>query len=660
MARRKVSVELELEAARYLATSRQITTATKVSEEAIEDLGDEADETGRDLDQLAANATVAARRIDNVGDQSLQTAAALAVLDARINDTRRSIRDLGLELARAPGDTELTERLGGERSTLRRLAHLRRELTPDVEQDMVTRLGQNIGALPSKLRGTAYLSIGVFAAAAAPLLSGVISAAVVGAIGAGGVVGGAILAAQDSRVANAWKKLGGDLLGQLTEASSGFVHPLEDAAKTFSDAFRAGDLTGVLRESALLVDPIAEAVAGFVRDLGPGLQASVRGSLPVWHMLATELPETGAAIGDMVTSMADTSSSAMLAFNDFFDAVQVGTRSTGDLLAGLSEIYALTRNPVLAATFERVPIFGLTEVIGKAAPKLRELTGTTRGYMFAVDHAATKINLLNSGEKMNIAAAKELEKSRRDATKAMQDYNRAVDQGISNAATLDAAEDALKLGMLDLNQSVKDNGKVWNDNTREGLANRAALANVIDTIDRIRRAQIDSGIDAQTANAAYNDQIAVLEALGTKLGLTKDQINDLIGDKYINIIATFTTRDQRKHLPSGDFRVSGGGRLLEADINLDVSRRVAGGVIQRQHGGPMVTGQSYIINEGRPEVVTLASGTSGYVHPSVGAWAAWQASKGGGDITYNINLTAYSDRFNLKQVQDDLALRGVH
>ena len=54
MANRAVSVKLTLEIAGYMANARGVTTTTAAMEREIDDLGDSADSTGRDLKQMAA------------------------------------------------------------------------------------------------------------------------------------------------------------------------------------------------------------------------------------------------------------------------------------------------------------------------------------------------------------------------------------------------------------------------------------------------------------------------------------------------------------------------------------------------------------------------------------------------------------------------------
>lgn len=345
MSTRKVTVELELEVSRYNRGAAEALATTRGLKAGLEGLGDEADDTSRDMDQLAANTDIAKTLIDDFGDEARGAAVGVTLLDQRITALRHSVQRLGLAFATSM-DPDVGRQFESERSALARLERLRKAITPGATKlfDPKNFGGFDFSGFAAESRGFLIAGLIGTVVAMAPMLAGIISSALVGAIGMGGVVGGAFLAARDFRVQQAWKELGSSLMDELDAAGVVFIEPITRAAAAFKQAFDAADIVGTLRAAAPLVEPMTEMLAGFVRELGPGLRAAVMGAGPTMQMLARELPDLGGSLTDMFRSMSGVAPEAAMAFGDFFDVLEVGVTTTGDALAGLTEVYAMTRS----------------------------------------------------------------------------------------------------------------------------------------------------------------------------------------------------------------------------------------------------------------------------------------------------------------------------
>jgi len=395
-------------------------------------LGREVDAASRDMTQLAVTTNLAKRQIDDLGDEALGSAGQLAAFG-----------ELG--------------NLAGKR----------------MSKGLVESLAENIGALPSKLRGGAILAGVGLGVVMAPFLGGVISSAVLGTVGGGGVIGGAVLAARDPQVQAAWKDLGQDVLAQLTEASEGFREPLIKAAHEFGAAFRESQITDVLREAAQLVAPLTAGIAGFVRELGPGLKAAIEAAMPTFRVLASELPQLGKSISNMLRSISSAGPEAAAAMRDLFNAVETTVEAIGPLLKELSELYILTR--------------GLAPAILENSDLM---TALALGALPALTEKLTGGNLQSKGltiEQQRLAEAlKHTGGVAKTAADELDTLSKEINEGIVKAFSLEEAQDRVADAVADLTRQVKEQRAAHvkgagslDAHTEAGRRNRASVRGLV-------------------------------------------------------------------------------------------------------------------------------------------------------------------------------------
>lgn len=561
--RRKVPVELDLEVARFNRGAGEARITTRVLKGEIEALGDKADDTSRDMDQLAANTDVAARQTDKLGDQARSTALELTILDARIRTLRENTRTLGLEFART-FDDELGADLEKQRGELAKLERLRKELMPASRGvNAMTFLGVDFSSLVAEGRGVGIASLVGVGVAAAPLISAVLSSAVVGAAGLGGVVGGAFLAAKDERVHRAWTVVGTELQQQLTAAGQAFVAPVERAALTARRAFADAGIRATLEAAAKLVDPLATGTAGLGRNLGRGLGSAVEGAGPTFDVLSKELPDLGDSVAQMLHSLASSGPEAATGMKDFLDVTEGSVVALGHLLSGLTRVYALTRNPVWEQVFKNVPMGGILEVFDKA------IEGQTALHRFWGDQTNGAKNFATQ-----LAHA-------RDNFEAL---NASLDKVFGAKFTADEAQLAAKGNLFGLKAILKGNKGAFG-NTGEGFADRRAVLDAIQDAIRMRDAMRNAGASAETANRAYMDQIAAIKRVGVEAGITRTELDKLAGPYEISVFVTTKGR-----VPAGIKYT--GTYALEGEF-----ARLPG----RAAGGPVLADRWYRVDEQQPE-----------------------------------------------------------
>lgn len=628
MTTRKVSVYLELEAAQANKSSTELANTLRHTKANIEDLGDEADSTSRDLDQLAANTDIAKHQVDDLGDKARGTAADLTLLDARIKTMRGSVHDLGLEFARAL-DPNVGKQFEKEKSELAKLERLRKQLTPKI--DPTTFMGIDFSGMVAESRGVLIASAVGLGVAMAPVLAGIISSAVLGAIGAGGVVGGAFLAARDYRVKAAWTELGGTLLQELEPATNAFITPIINAAGQFKKAFDQADIVGTLEQAAHLTEPLTAALAGFVRELGPGLSAGVYGAAPTIRMLARELPDLGTSISYVLRGMRQVGPEASQAFGDFFDVLEQGTQDTGDLLAGLTEVYTLTRS--LTQSFKDItgkdlfgdiiPTFGLIGTLGKL---LEQKTIPTMTSTTSAAHEAAH-------------AFGDIDTSLVKATPHLDWFGQALDDVVNQMHDWIDAEVDVEQSLDDLTQSFWDNGRSLDVNTNAGRNNIRALEDYRKATRNAYDAKLAETKSVEEANAVWETYRAKLQDVLTQAGYTDEKVQAMIltflgVPPVISVevqtpgasAALETARELRRMLY--DIVAVDPGGLTQIIAAEHASRRAA--------GGPVLAGGRYQVNEQRPEYFIAPA--DGWVMPLGQAPPGGAAFGGGGG---NGPMTAY-------------------
>lgn len=177
-----------------------------------------------------------------------------------------------------------------------------------------------------------YVMGGVAAAgvALAPLIGATLGAGVIGAAGAGGIVGGFAAAALDPRVQGASKALGSTLTDDLKIASKAFVPFAVDAIDEVRSAWKGilPDLERIFTQSAGLMGPLLDGILDGVTDLVDGIEESLGGAGPVFDAFGDLFGEVGAALGDLFGRMSDDGPAAAAAIDFLAEAIVAAIDAT--------------------------------------------------------------------------------------------------------------------------------------------------------------------------------------------------------------------------------------------------------------------------------------------------------------------------------------------
>lgn len=365
---------------------------------------------------------------------------------------------------------------------------------------------------------TAGLVIGL--AAVSPLIAASIAGAISLGIGLAGIGAGIALAFRDSRIKQAATALGDQVMEGLSRVSGVFLVPVMRAIEKLGLSFN-NFLPRIERSFAALapyVDSVVNGVTGFVDAIGPGLEAALSNSGPFLAILAQQLPVIGDALGyffEEITSNQGAQAGLVGFFHLMADAIIVTT----NVLTFLSDIF-------------RAFVLVLAAIPTALIPKeweldIQELVAGLTATSNATNSATGQ--MLSFGQTSASAS-----QQTKDLTRSLNDFFAAelaaTNANIAFEAGIDAVAAAFK--------GAKDNIDIT---TQKGRENVTLVNQSIDAAIRNRDAIIKQTGSVKAGNDAYNTQISKLRGVLSAAGLTKAQIEKLIG-AYDNIPPEVTTK----------------------------------------------------------------------------------------------------------------------
>ena len=567
-------------------------------------------DTANDLDRAAAGA-------DKFGDSAKALERDVKDLDTQIAKTHARIKELSAQFAHT-GDRSLFGDIRKEKTFLGQLEKVRKELEKIDSLGVKAAAGGGllggipaIGGVPGPL-----IAAGAGATAAlSPAIGGIIAAAVLGGVGTGGLLGGIVAASQDSRVKGAFKDLGRQAVGGFELAATPLEGPLIRAAGKLGEALRT-EMPAFTKDFAVLseaVDPITHSITGFIHELHPGLSAAFKASIPLANQFDKEMTGFGKASTIFLNDMADAAPGAKDALHDLFVILDDGGIALGEFtkeLAGLLDVTHKVMDEIPLGDLDTVPWFGIIGMIGKLRGEVGD-TGQAMG-----DATGPADDFRQSLE--------EQERAAREDARALDRVNDFVrDYFDLVSSRLDAAEHYNR-ALLDLTDSVRENGTSLAINTREGLANR----DVLEDLARATQEMYDQGL---LTDAQYQAQIQSLMQRAEALGFNRDEVYKLIGaldrlpkqvvvDAVVKLGGAFDKLFALASLgganKQGPQQGRGGTDFSITPVVRDPDSRAFLDLPSRDVGGPVLAGRSYRIGgkTGPPEILTMGS-SSGSVAP---------------------------------------------
>lgn len=497
----------------------------------------------------------AANDMERLADSADGTSHSVRDFNSEMETSRRRVHDLSTEWARTP-TPKITQDLKDARKELREFERVAKAITPAAAGGILGSLGE----LGENLRGAMVPALAAAAVAAAPAISAAIGAAVLGSVGIGGVVGGFIAAAHDPRVPAAFKPLGHEIAESIFADGRVFVGPALMAADQIGEAWRARigpHVAAIFSDLAPHAPALTSGLLGFVDKLGVGLENAARAAGPFLDQLGEDLPKLGESMGSFFSSVAK----AGPEISAFFHDLNGGLGSTIELLgkgvqfgAEFNDLFPGTLVAMgrfaeatgLNAEADDVWIRSLFGVSG-ALMNLKDLQERNNAVSFlfqsnmvaAVSTAAQlarEVSGTNLTLASNAAAAAAASAQNEDLTASMQNAAQAANGLITAFDMLNGAELSQREALRNAEQAVdtfQDALKVSKGSldihTQAGRTAQEAMDRLGQSAVVAAQSILDNGGTVEEAKKAYDHYIGVLRNTLAQAGLTKKQIDELIG-----------------------------------------------------------------------------------------------------------------------------------
>lgn len=537
---RTVAVKLEADVGGFIPPVEASEKATaglndkvKDTDESLKKIPADAAKAAAAMKLLGADADGAGGKLQGIGEKT----KSMDLMTQRIQLARIEVKRLGEEFNRT-GDVDIFAKLRQSQIDLRVLEDLRKKVAGALEQGAVEG-GKNMsaglqGGLSTPGVGPVIVAaiVGAVLAAAAPA-GAALNAALIAGVGLGGIAAGIAGQINNPLVREAFAGLANRVGPAFHDATSSFAEPLVDAAKIFAGTFDAimPSLKADFGELALLVRPLAAGLQGFMINFvnGGGFSKAIEVAGPILMELARLLPSVGRALSDMFSSMSGGVEGAKEGLRFLILLLDGVLRLVGWIVEGLSKVFDFIAN--LARKFA-----GVAASITSWIPGLRGITKDVHDFWSGVtggaDDAASAATKFGSVIAKINPTLDELA-SKLSQVAMTQDLlaGKMVDKLVGGLLAADHATLGWEESLTHVSEAITTNGKTIDIHTAKGQANREAVLSSVEANLRMYDSQIASGVSAVDAAAAYDQNTAALQKQLEKAGLTKDQIDGLIG-KY--------------------------------------------------------------------------------------------------------------------------------
>lgn len=568
-------------------------------------------------------------------------------LQAEYARTRKSVRDLQTEWLDADRENDQIVRrdLRRERSRLGELQRVAKEMESTLKIRFNTDLtdftiigeqaGEQVAATATRSLTSAFQGLGPMPALIAagvalgtPMaigLTAMLGGAITGALGAGAMAAGILSSIKNPQVRAAAKEFGAELSGEFFGGTE-FERPVIASLDILKNAVRGLGLHEMLAPLAETVPVIAHGIADFLANLkNAGLDDTLKRMPEFAEITAEGLADLGTALGGFFDEVSKDKGAAD-GLRAFFETLNFLITATGKSINFVEHMFSsfaagtLVSSRLVEAAFpDWAPQAKLAHSVGKEMEGLLGITPQVSGQMV----------FLSNSEQGAARNAEEQAAALQQLRDELQNTERALTDMINTELGMDNANVAVNKGWLDLRETLQQNGKHWEDNTRAGLANKQAVLDQVAALERQREQTIANTGDVRGANAEFDRQVQKLKDIAHQAGLTGAALDDLVGTYPIK------------------FQLSVIGNAASAIVNQFAS--LFQGAF-RASGGPVEAGRPYVVGEKRPELFVPRS--SGYVYPDV----SMGASGGGGRYVVDLRLNGRTLR---EFAIDDALARGI-
>jgi hypothetical protein len=287
--------------------------------------------------------------------------------------------------------------------------------------------------------------------------------------------------------------------------------------------------------SAALSGAVLAGTAGVGLGAGIALAAKSSEVHDAWIEVANTgmLPKLGDDVSHFFSDLGGTGRTSAQALSLAIDATGASLRGLGTVLAETSTLFELTGTGALGLLHD-LGVLGNTADILTASP-LASLSQVLGGNKNSSDDFSKSLEKLK--QDMDTAGAqKAFDEGMKTAAAALREGQAAardMEHQVSDLAnTLLGTKDAdiaFKQGLLDLNQTLKDNKGTTDERTKAGLDDEAAILAQFHAAVQLRDATLQQKNDQEAANKVFDDAVAKIYATAQAHGIDKQKVDELSG-----------------------------------------------------------------------------------------------------------------------------------
>lgn len=360
-------------------------------------------------------------------------------------------------------------------------------------------------------------------AAAAPFVASVLSAAVIGGVGTGGIIGGVALASKDPRVQAAFTGMKTRVGAELQDAAAPFVQTTIDGIGQIEDAIETIDFDAIFAKSSKNAVPVIEGIARGIRGVGDGIEQVVAQSGPVMDQLGDSIGDLGEHVGELLATIGKGAPGAAAGLKDLTDGIDLVLDVVGPTIYGLTTLYGWLSKIGAAQTF----VAGLAGPIGSLTHFLRDTGGAAEQTAGKVRIARVEVDGAASGAAAGAIQFDRYGQAILSSGAAITSFTEQVNnlasagQSLFNSATrVGAAIDAVSA-------AAKKNGQTLDENTEKGRANREALSGLASALIEQYNATVKVNGEGAEANAVAASNRESFVRLATAMTGSKRKAEEL-------------------------------------------------------------------------------------------------------------------------------------
>lgn len=630
MADRTVSVELTLKTEAYKAEVEAAKLKTEELDKKVEALDKDinkippdAAKAGAGLEVMGGAAKQAGSDVDDLGSKTEKLTEKTGRSRDEFGRFKKAGEDARTEFEKLP--PVLGDLSNKTESSTGWFGRLRKEVTDSASSfaDLAKQIGplQMPGVMPTVIGAGIALSPLLLGAA-----GGAVSTAAAGGVAGAGVAGAVM--GDPARFKAEWGAAAGEVKKDFLDATTVFTGPTLSAIKTIGPLIDSWHIDKTFAAAAGFVQPLVSGIEGFTTEVVAGVDSLVRNGGPAMTVIAQDLPLLGEGIKNAFDSIAGGAQGGAAALGDVIKLLTGAIELTGNLIGVEEKAYQsatslnIRANQFLADNQSwlgpltlGIADFALKAENGWNSDKVAHYGEAIAGVTVSTDLATTAIDDYG---KVGGGALYLIDQRARDTLDMVQRMEKSFDEAANAELRFRDASVASAQGLADLEKGWKHVKNALDINSQAGRDNVSLIDKVITESVKQRDAAIAAGGGTKAAydqaNAVYRQQLANLEAVLIKLGLSKKAADDYLNafkDKTITITV----------------KINQVGSVTQQGV-------ISGGVPVRgafAEGGDAPGPGYYRVGEQGPEIVRFNGGEHIYTASQSRAMMASSPSGGSGN-----------------------------